>query len=139
MPGYHPQDIESGKATGSQHVQGENENKQSKILRARCVPLPLGGGVHVGHRWATSDRGPLRLRGFSVLHPMFDSFRAADEYAIQTQPAPAITTEQNISTTSASSRPWGSATTGAGNPHPLRPGLQVDSGSADIRAAWRRR
>ena len=65
-------------------------------------PYPSGSGLHVGHPlgYIASDIYTRfkRLKGFNVLHPMgYDSFGLpAEQYAIQTGQAPAITTEQNI-------------------------------------------
>ncbi len=66
-------------------------------------PYPSGSGLHVGHPlgYIASDIYARfkRLKGFNVLHPMgYDSFGLpAEQYAIQTGQAPAITTSQNIS------------------------------------------
>ncbi len=65
-------------------------------------PYPSAAGLHVGHPegYTATDIYCrfLRMRGYSVLHPMgFDSFGlAAETYAIQTGTHPRATTEANI-------------------------------------------
>jgi len=65
-------------------------------------PYPSAAGLHVGHPegYTATDIYCrfLRMRGYSVLHPMgFDSFGlAAETYAIQTGTHPRTTTEANI-------------------------------------------
>ena len=67
-------------------------------------PYPSGAGLHVGHPegYTATDIlcRYLRLRGFSVLHPMgWDAFGLpAERYAMQTNVHPRITTEKNIET-----------------------------------------
>ena len=65
-------------------------------------PYPSGAGLHVGHPegYTATDIycRYLRMKGFSVLHPMgFDSFGLpAENYAIRTGKPPRSTTEFNI-------------------------------------------
>jgi leucyl-tRNA synthetase len=65
-------------------------------------PYPSAAGLHVGHPegYTATDIYCrfLRMRGYSVLHPMgFDSFGlAAETYAIQTGTHPRTKTEENI-------------------------------------------
>ena len=67
-------------------------------------PYPSAAGLHVGHPegYTATDIycRYLRMRGYTVLHPMgFDSFGlAAETYAIQTGTHPRTTTEANINT-----------------------------------------
>lgn len=67
-------------------------------------PYPSGAGLHVGHPLgyiATDIVSRFkRSKGFNVLHPMgFDSFGLpAEQYAIATRQAPAVTTAINIAT-----------------------------------------
>ncbi|RJP41147.1 MAG: leucine--tRNA ligase [Phycisphaerales bacterium] len=67
-------------------------------------PYPSGAGLHVGHPlgYCATDivARYKRMRGFNVLHPMgFDAFGLpAEQYAIQTNVHPAITTRANIDT-----------------------------------------
>ena len=77
--------------------------------RAKCYvldmfPYPSGSGLHIGHPkgYIASDiySRYKRMQGFNVLHPMgFDSFGLpAEQYAIETNVHPAVTTERNIET-----------------------------------------
>ena len=65
-------------------------------------PYPSGAGLHVGHPegYTASDvmARYYRMNGHDVLHPIgWDSFGLpAEQFAIQTGQAPAITTAQNI-------------------------------------------
>ena len=65
-------------------------------------PYPSGAGLHVGHPegYTASDvmARYYRMNGYDVLHPIgWDSFGLpAEQFAIQTGQAPAITTAQNI-------------------------------------------
>ena len=67
-------------------------------------PYPSGSGLHVGHPkgYIASDIYSRfkRMQGFNVLHPMgFDSFGLpAEQYAIEHNVHPAVTTEKNIET-----------------------------------------
>jgi leucyl-tRNA synthetase len=65
-------------------------------------PYPSGAGLHVGHPlgYCATDivARYKRMRGFNVLHPMgFDAFGLpAEQYAVETNIHPAITTRKNI-------------------------------------------
>jgi len=65
-------------------------------------PYPSGAGLHVGHPlgYCATDIATRykRMCGFNVLHPMgFDSFGLpAEQYAIETNVHPSITTKKNI-------------------------------------------
>ena len=67
-------------------------------------PYPSGAGLHVGHPEGYTATDILcrykRMRGFNVLHPMgWDAFGLpAEQYAIQTNTHPRITTQANIDT-----------------------------------------
>jgi leucyl-tRNA synthetase len=67
-------------------------------------PYPSGAGLHVGHPtgWLGTDIYSrfLRARGYNVLHPMgWDAFGLpAEQYAVQTNTHPAVTTAANIAT-----------------------------------------
>jgi len=67
-------------------------------------PYPSGKGLHVGHPLgyiATDIVARFkRMRGFNVLHPMgFDAFGLpAEQYAVEHNVHPRITTEENIAT-----------------------------------------
>ncbi|OQX28687.1 MAG: leucine--tRNA ligase [Spirochaeta sp. LUC14_002_19_P3] len=92
------------------------ENKTFKVTEnpavpkdRRCYvldmfPYPSGAGLHVGHPegYTATDIYCrfLRMKGYSVLHPMgFDSFGLpAENYAIKTGTPPLSTTEANIKT-----------------------------------------
>lgn len=66
-------------------------------------PYPSGAGLHVGHPEGYTATDILarwqRMRGRNVLHPMgWDSFGLpAEQYAVETNTHPRITTERNIS------------------------------------------
>lgn len=67
-------------------------------------PFPSGSGLHVGHPLGyigTDTRGRFeRMKNKNVLHTMgFDSFGlAAEQYAIETNQHPEVTTNENIKT-----------------------------------------
>src|ERR1700712_989802 len=67
-------------------------------------PYPSGAGLHVGHPEGYTATDILsrykRMRGFNVLHPMgWDAFGLpAEQYALQTNIHPAITTKQAMET-----------------------------------------
>ena len=67
-------------------------------------PYPSGAGLHVGHPegYTATDivSRYLRMRGRNVLHPMgWDAFGLpAEQYAVEKNVHPRITTEQNIAT-----------------------------------------
>ena len=67
-------------------------------------PYPSGAGLHVGHPlgYCATDivARYKRMRGFNVLHPMgFDAFGLpAEQYAVEHNVHPAVTTRTNIKT-----------------------------------------
>ncbi len=80
---------------------GFDANKP-KFYVLDMFPYPSGVGLHVGHPLgyiATDIVGRYkRMRGFNVLHPMgFDAFGLpAEQYAVEHNVHPRVTTEQNI-------------------------------------------
>ncbi len=108
MPAYHPQRIEP---------KWQAEWDRNKTFRAIDVdrtrpklyildmfPYPSGAGLHVGHPEGYTATDIVcrykRMRGFNVLHPMgWDAFGLpAEQYAVQTNTHPRITTQANINT-----------------------------------------
>ena len=74
----------------------------AQALCPRHVPLPSGAGLHVGHPEGYTATDIVcrykRMRGYNVLHPMgWDAFGLpAEQYAVQTNTHPRITTQANI-------------------------------------------
>ena len=108
MPAYHPQRIEP---------KWQDEWERNKTFRAidldpsrpklyilDMFPYPSGAGLHVGHPEGYTATDIYcrykRMRGFNVLHPMgWDAFGLpAEQYAVQTNTHPRITTQTNIDT-----------------------------------------
>ncbi len=106
MPAYHPQRIEP---------KWQAEWERNKTFRAvdcevgrpklyilDMFPYPSGAGLHVGHPEGYTATDILcrykRMRGYNVLHPMgWDAFGLpAEQYAVEKNIHPRITTEQNI-------------------------------------------
>lgn len=79
------------------------EPKPKKFI-LDMFPYPSGAGLHVGHPlgYIATDiyARYLRMTGHNVLHAMgFDAFGLpAEQYAIQTNTHPRVTTERNIAT-----------------------------------------
>ena len=75
-----------------------------KLYVLDMFPYPSGAGLHVGHPEGYTATDILcrfkRMRGFNVLHPMgWDAFGLpAEQYAVQTNTHPGITTQRNIDT-----------------------------------------
>src|SRR6478735_9975789 len=75
-----------------------------KVYILDMFPYPSGAGLHVGHPEGYTATDILsrykRMRGFHVLHPMgWDAFGLpAEQYAVEKNVHPRITTEQNITT-----------------------------------------
>src|SRR3954463_6686326 len=73
-----------------------------KAYMLDMFPYPSGAGLHVGHPegYTATDivSRYLRMRGHNVLHPMgWDAFGLpAEQYAVQNNVHPAITTQNNI-------------------------------------------
>ena len=108
MPAYHPQRIEP---------KWQAEWERNKTFRAidldpsrpklyilDMFPYPSGAGLHVGHPEGYTATDIVcrykRMRGYNVLHPMgWDAFGLpAEQYAVQTNTHPRITTQANIDT-----------------------------------------
>jgi leucyl-tRNA synthetase len=106
MPAYHPQRIEP---------KWQAEWERNKTFRAidldpsrpklyilDMFPYPSGAGLHVGHPEGYTATDIVcrykRMRGYNVLHPMgWDAFGLpAEQYAVQTNTHPRITTQTNI-------------------------------------------
>ena len=89
----------------------EDESKQ-KFYVLNMFPYPSGAGLHVGHPlgYIASDiyARYKRLQGFNVLNPMgYDAYGLpAEQYAIQTGQHPAITTVNNITTSTVTVSNW---------------------------------
>src|SRR5271165_2701058 len=106
MPAYHPQRIEpKWQAYWEQNrtfraIDGDPGRPKLYILD--MFPYPSGAGLHVGHPEGYTATDILcrykRMRGFNVLHPMgWDAFGLpAEQYAVEKNIHPRITTEQNI-------------------------------------------
>ena len=88
--------------TGPSAWKGEGISARPKYYILDMFPYPSGAGLHVGHPigYCATDiiARYKRMRGFNVLHPMgFDSFGLpAEQYAVETNVHPAITTQKNI-------------------------------------------
>jgi leucyl-tRNA synthetase len=80
------------------------DHHRPKFFVLDMFPYPSGAGLHVGHPEGYTATDIIarykRHRGFNVLHPMgWDAFGLpAEQYAIQTNVHPAITTKQAIGT-----------------------------------------
>ncbi|MEW6754804.1 MAG: class I tRNA ligase family protein [Candidatus Latescibacterota bacterium] len=78
--------------------------RRPKCYVLDMFPYPSGSGLHIGHPkgYIASDiyNRYKRMQGYNVLHPMgFDSFGLpAEQYAIEHNVHPAVTTERNIDT-----------------------------------------
>jgi leucyl-tRNA synthetase len=108
MPAYHFQRIESKwqryweerkTFRTEDHVEGK-----AKLYVLDMFPYPSGAGLHVGHPEGYTATDIYcrfqRMRGFNVLHPMgWDAFGLpAEQYAVQTNTHPRVTTQRNIET-----------------------------------------
>ena len=113
MHGYDPQAIEKKwqalwEARGSYRVPGPGDAgfdaSRPKAYVLDMFPYPSGKGLHIGHPlgYIATDiyARYLRMTGRNVLHPMgFDAFGLpAEQYAIEHNVHPRLTTETNIST-----------------------------------------
>ncbi len=78
------------------------DEAKGKFYVLDMFPYPSGAGLHVGHPLGYCATDIIarykRMRGFNVLHPMgFDAFGLpAEQYAIETNVHPAVTTRKNI-------------------------------------------
>src|SRR4051812_8255911 len=108
MPAYHPQRIEpKWQAYWEQNKTFRTpdlDHSRPKLYILDMFPYPSGAGLHVGHPEGYTATDILcrykRMRGFNVLHPMgWDAFGLpAEQYAVQTNTHPRITTQANIDT-----------------------------------------
>jgi leucyl-tRNA synthetase len=108
MPSYHPQRIEPK----WQAVWERNRTfraidldlSRPKLYILDMFPYPSGAGLHVGHPEGYTATDIVcrykRMRGYNVLHPMgWDAFGLpAEQYAVQTNTHPRVTTQTNIDT-----------------------------------------
>src|SRR5699024_3523160 len=80
----------------------EPGDTREKFYLLDMFPYPSGKGLHVGHPLgyiATDVVGPFkRMTGHKVLHALaYDAFGLpAEQYALQTNQHPRVTTEENI-------------------------------------------
>jgi len=80
------------------------DQSRPKLYVLDMFPYPSGAGLHVGHPEGYTATDIVcrykRMRGFNVLHPMgWDAFGLpAEQYAVQTNTHPRITTQANIDT-----------------------------------------
>jgi len=80
----------------------DGDARKPKYYILDMFPYPSGSGLHVGHPlgYCATDivTRYKRMCGFNVLHPMgFDAFGLpAEQYAVETNVHPAITTKANI-------------------------------------------
>ena len=108
MPSYHPQRIEpKWQAYWERNKTfraGDLVAGKPKLYVLDMFPYPSGAGLHVGHPEGYTATDIVcrykRMRGFNVLHPMgWDAFGLpAEQYAVQTNTHPRITTQANIAT-----------------------------------------
>jgi leucyl-tRNA synthetase len=106
MPAYHPQRIESKWQAEWERNKTfravDNDPGRPKLYILDMFPYPSGAGLHVGHPEGYTATDILcrykRMRGFNVLHPMgWDAFGLpAEQYAVENNVHPRITTQQNI-------------------------------------------
>src|SRR3954462_6203684 len=112
MPSYNPADVERR----WQHFWETNKTFRTpdpgesgavgkpKAYVLDMFPYPSGAGLHVGHPEGDTATDILcrfkRMRGYHVLHPMgWDAFGLpAEQYAVEKNVHPRITTQQNIDT-----------------------------------------
>ncbi|MHC4394851.1 MAG: leucine--tRNA ligase [Planctomycetota bacterium] len=80
----------------------DNDDSRPKYYVLDMFPYPSAQGLHVGHPEGYTATDIVarykRTKGFNVLHPMgYDAFGLpAEQYAVQTGTAPAVTTQKNI-------------------------------------------
>ncbi|GIW87167.1 MAG: leucine--tRNA ligase [Isosphaeraceae bacterium] len=108
MPAYHFQRIESKwQSYWEQRKTFRTEDRvegKPKLYVLDMFPYPSGAGLHVGHPEGYTATDIYcrfqRMRGYHVLHPMgWDAFGLpAEQYAVQTNTHPRITTQRNIET-----------------------------------------
>ncbi len=108
MPAYHPQLIEPKWQAFWEREKTfravDLDRSRPKLYILDMFPYPSGAGLHVGHPEGYTATDVVcrykRMRGFNVLHPMgWDAFGLpAEQYAVQTNTHPRITTQANIAT-----------------------------------------
>jgi leucyl-tRNA synthetase len=108
MPAYHPQRIEpKWQAYWEQNATFRSPDLlvgKPKLYILDMFPYPSGAGLHVGHPEGYTATDIIcrykRMRGYNVLHPMgWDAFGLpAEQYAIEKNVHPRITTQKNIET-----------------------------------------
>ncbi len=106
MPAYHPQRIEPKWQAEWERNQTfratDCDTARPKLYILDMFPYPSGAGLHVGHPEGYTATDILcrykRMRGYNVLHPMgWDAFGLpAEQYAVENNVHPRITTQQNI-------------------------------------------
>src|SRR5210317_667635 len=88
----------------NQTFTAEIDTTKEKVYVLDMFPYPSGAGLHVGHPEGYTATDIYcrykRMMGYNVLHPMgWDAFGLpAEQYAIQTNTHPAITTKKNCDT-----------------------------------------
>jgi len=108
MPSYHPQRIEpkwqADWERNKTYRAIDLDPSRPKLYILDMFPYPSGAGLHVGHPEGYTATDIVcrykRMRGYNVLHPMgWDAFGLpAEQYAVQTNTHPRITTQANIET-----------------------------------------
>jgi leucyl-tRNA synthetase len=108
MPAYHPQRIEPKWQAEWERNKTfraiDLDSSRPKLYILDMFPYPSGAGLHVGHPEGYTATDIVcrykRMRGYNVLHPMgWDAFGLpAEQYAVQTNTHPRITTQTNVDT-----------------------------------------
>ncbi len=112
MPSYKPADVErrwqhyweTNKTFRTPDPADPTVAGKPKQYLLDMFPYPSGAGLHVGHPEGYTATDILarfkRMSGFHVLHPMgWDAYGLpAEQYAVQTNTHPSITTRKNIDT-----------------------------------------
>ncbi len=108
MPAYHFQRIEPKwqrrweESRAFQAPDRTSGSTRPKLYVLDMFPYPSGAGLHVGHPEGYTATDVYcryqRMKGVDVLHPMgWDAFGLpAEQYAVQTNTHPRVTTQQNI-------------------------------------------
>ncbi|MBA4188899.1 MAG: leucine--tRNA ligase [Planctomycetaceae bacterium] len=112
MPSYNPADVErrwqqfweTNKTFRTPDPDSPEVAGKPKSYILDMFPYPSGAGLHVGHPEGYTATDILsrfkRMRGFHVLHPMgWDAYGLpAEQYAVEKNVHPRITTQENIKT-----------------------------------------
>ncbi len=105
MRRYNPSEIEpkwQQAWAADQRYKAPDSSDKPKYYVSGMFPYPSGAGMHAGHFMEHSIVDAVarfrRAAGFNVMYPMgWDSFGLpAENYAIKTGKAPAVTTQENI-------------------------------------------